>query len=63
MREGSSLEGRGEESEREREERAVSERESGLNAVGPKTVENTSTGQTGCHDRSDRSELNCPRFC
>ena len=39
------------------------ERESDLNAVGPKTVETGSTGQTGCHDRSDRSELNCPKNC
>ena len=40
-------EGRGEESEWEREERAVSVRESGLNAMGPKTVENR-------FNRSDR---------
>ena len=31
------------------------ERESDLNAVGPKTVETSSTGQAGCSDRSDRS--------
>ena len=30
-------------------------RESDLNAVGPRTVEIGSTGQTGCPDRSDRS--------
>ena len=33
------------------------ERESDLNAVGPKTVETSSTGQIGCSDRSDRSGL------
>jgi len=31
------------------------ERESDLNVVGPKMVETSSTGQTGCSDRSDRS--------
>ena len=31
------------------------ERECDLNAVGPKMVETSSTGQTGCSDRSDRS--------
>ena len=39
------------------------ERESDLNAVVLKMVETGSTGQTGCHDRSDRSELNCPKNC
>ena len=39
------------------------ERESDLNAVGSETVETGSTGQTSCHDRSDRSELNCPKNC
>ena len=39
------------------------ERGSDLNAVGLKTVETGSTGQTGCHDRSDRSELNYPKNC
>ena len=35
------------------------ERECDLNAVEPKTVEISSTGQTGCSDRSDRSGPGC----
>ena len=37
----------------------VRDRESDLNAVGPKMVETSSTGQTGCSDRSDRSGPGC----
>ena len=35
------------------------ERDRDLNDVGPKTVETSSTGQTGCSDRSDRSGPGC----
>ena len=38
-----------------RESDPMRERERYLNAMGPKTIETGSTGQTGCPDRSDRS--------
>ena len=37
------------------------ERESDLNAVGPKTTSSGQTGQTGRPYRSDRSGMNWPR--
>ena len=41
----------------------LGERERGLNVVGPlKTVQPSSTGQTGWSDRSDRSSLGHPKF-
>ena len=41
----------------------LGERERGLNVVGPlKTVQPSSTGQTGWFDRSDRSSLGHPKF-